>query len=125
LKFLSNSILTGSADAGQMILRAHDFLKPTGLLYIVLPLSCVNNSRYLTHERFQAMLASCGFGKVIKQHDSAKLTYWIIERTRESGWDGTVFRKEEVLAGVKRNNFAILVKWLEEVEAEEEQQESS
>lgn len=114
MQSIARAIACIDALTGQMILRAHDFLTPTGLLYIVLPLSCVNNSRYLTADRLRAMLASCGFEKVVAQHDSPKLTYWLVQRTRESGWDGTTWRKEEVRAGVKRNNFCIQVKWLEE-----------
>lgn len=80
-------------------------------LYIVLPLACLNNSRYLTHKHFKSMLRSFGFGAVLKQHDSAKLSYWLLQRDgAEAGWDGQTFKKAEIRAGVKRNNFAIVKK---------------
>ena len=97
-----------------MILRAHDFLTHDGLLFIVLPLPCLSNSRYLSHALFRTMLNSLGFGKVIAQHDSLKLTHWLVQRTEVRGWDGTCFKKTEVRGGVERNNFCIVVKWPEE-----------
>ncbi|KAI9600729.1 hypothetical protein H4Q26_000520 [Puccinia striiformis f. sp. tritici PST-130] len=64
---------------GEMIKRARKFLKPTGKLFIVLPLACLNNSRYLDFERFKMILNYLGF-KTIKQHNSSKLTYWLLEK---------------------------------------------
>ena len=89
-----------------MIKRTHSFLKPTGLLYIVLPLPCLTNSRYLNHERWTAILATLGFAPV-RQHDSAKLTFWLLKRTHAP--DTKVWKREEVRGGVHRNNFTIVV----------------
>lgn len=69
------------------------------------------NSRYLTHQHFTKMLSSFGFGTLLKQHDSAKLSYWLLQRDGpDAGWDGTEFKKKEIRSGVKRNNFAITMK---------------
>jgi len=90
-----------------MIKRTHSFLKPAGLLYIVLPLPCLTNSRYLNHERWTGILATLGFTPV-RQHDSAKLTFWLLKRTHAAS-DGRLWKREEVRAGVHRNNFTIVV----------------
>ncbi|TPX72346.1 hypothetical protein SpCBS45565_g00430 [Spizellomyces sp. 'palustris'] len=37
---------------GALLVRTRDHVTDTGLLYIVVPLPCVLNSRYMTHERF-------------------------------------------------------------------------
>lgn len=80
-------------------------------LYIVLPRACIDNSRYLTAKHFKSMLASFGFSHILKQRDSAKLSYWLLQRDGEhAAWDGTVWRKKEVHPGLARNNFAITIK---------------
>lgn len=100
-----------------MLLHAHDYLLPTGYLYIVLPLPCLTNSRYLSHERFASILDSTGWD-VVRKHDSAKLTYWLVRRKEGEAakGDGEVWKREEVRSGVGRNNFLIVVKPATEVE---------
>ena len=105
---------------GDILLHAHSYLKPAGYLYLVLPLPCLTNSRYMTHERLEGILATTGWAKA-KQHDSAKLTYWLLKRS-EGERDGKVWKKEEVRKGVRRNNFCIVVgakEGEEDVEEEE------
>ncbi|KAF7295257.1 25S rRNA adenine-N(1) methyltransferase [Mycena indigotica] len=43
-------------DRGRMLSLAHRFLVPEGLLFLVLPLPCVSNSRYLTIDHLQLLL---------------------------------------------------------------------
>lgn len=100
------SVHPPTPHSAEMIRRTHAFLKPTGLLYIVLPLPCLTNSRYLNHDRWTAILATLGFAPV-RQHDSAKLTFWLLKRTHAP--DGKVWKREEVRGGVHRNNFTIVV----------------
>lgn len=95
-----------------MIRHAHSYLKPFGFLFIVLPLACVENSRYLDSDRFIKILESLGFVPV-KQHNSSKLTFWLTQR---SGLDGlgiiqkhVKWPKVEVRSGAMRNNFCIKV----------------
>ncbi|BGP39597.1 25S rRNA (adenine2142-N1)-methyltransferase [Rhodotorula kratochvilovae] len=95
-------------NRGHMLLHAHSYLTPRGYLYLVLPLPCLTNSRYLSHERLTALLASTGW-KTVKQHDSARLTYWLVQRTEE-GPDGKEWKREQVRKGASRNNFVIVVK---------------
>lgn len=102
-------------------MRAHEYLKrkSPGYLYVVLPLPCLTNSRYLNEDRFRSILKSTNW-EVIAQHDSPKLTYWFLRETKKDGserkGDGTVWKREECVGGVKRNNFCITVKPDEAIE---------
>ncbi|GAA6027745.1 hypothetical protein JCM8097_008013 [Rhodosporidiobolus ruineniae] len=102
------------ANRGHMLLHAHSYLRPSGYLYLVLPLPCLTNSRYLSPERLRLILTSTGWD-VAQQHDSAKLTYWLLRRS-QAGPDGQAWKRESVREGVSRNNFVIVVKPGEAVE---------
>ncbi|GAA6062207.1 hypothetical protein JCM10212_006488 [Sporobolomyces blumeae] len=111
-------------NRGHFLLRAHDYLRrapSSGYLYIVLPLPCLTNSRYMNHARFRSILASTGWTEV-KQHDSAKLTYWFVKESEPAGskGDGKAWKREEVVKGVERNNFCIVVKPDHDVERDVE-----
>ncbi|GAA5924738.1 hypothetical protein JCM3775_005458 [Rhodotorula graminis] len=95
-------------NRGHMLLHAHSYLTPRGYLYIVLPLPCLTNSRYLSHDRLTAILDSTGWD-VIRKHDSARLTYWLVRRS-ETGPDGVEWKREQVRTGAGRNNFCLVVK---------------
>ncbi|PWN25457.1 hypothetical protein BDZ90DRAFT_223231 [Jaminaea rosea] len=106
------------AKRGEALVRAHGYLKPEGMLYLVLPLACVANSRYLDHGRLQAILESCGWD-VLVNDDSARLTRWLLKRKEEVKggskarggpcWDGTQWKKEEIKVSKTANNFCIKV----------------
>ena len=92
---------------GRMIMRTKLFLVPRGILYIVLPLPCITNSRYLTHYRMVEIMLQMGF-VIIEKHFSAKLAYYVFRMDSNCETvQGIV--KIEVNFGVKRNNFAIIV----------------
>jgi 25S rRNA (adenine2142-N1)-methyltransferase len=96
-------------DRGRMLVHAHDYVKRQGgYLFVALPLACVDNSRYLDHARFRAILASCGWS-VVRQDDSARLTRWLCRQESKS-WDGVEWKKKEIKKGVKLNNFCIVVR---------------
>ncbi|TKY84913.1 hypothetical protein EX895_005993 [Sporisorium graminicola] len=115
---------------GEMLRHVHKYL-PTnpdvpGFCFLVLPLSCLTNSRYMNQSHLRSILDSLGFS-VLKQSDSAKLSRWLLQRKplaerQEAAakndnaavgagdeWDGTVFKKRELNPGNDRNNFAIVV----------------
>ncbi|UZJ56154.1 hypothetical protein CBS101457_005474 [Exobasidium rhododendri] len=95
-------------DRGRMLIHAHRFLKKGGHLALILPLACVNNSRYCTHERLEETLKSCGW-KVAHHDDSKSLTRYMFQETAKK-WDKKVWKKEEIKVGVHLNNFCIVVK---------------
>lgn len=105
---LTSVVADSLSPTGEMLRHAHKYLKPTGMLYIVLPLPCLVNSRYCTHDRFESILKSTGW-KTVRQHDSAKLTYFLCARIGDGRGDELVWKREEVRSGVHRNNFCIVV----------------
>lgn len=94
----------------EMLLHAHKYLLDEGFMFLVLPLQCLTNSRYMNQTHLKKILDSIGF-KVLKQSDSAKLSRWLLQRKpqEEAVWDGTVFKKRELNPGPERNNFAIVL----------------
>lgn len=107
------STFTFAANNGGRMLqlcRAHLHPRPSSMLFIVLPLPCVSNSRYTTVESFKQLVAAVGFKLVEEQwRPQGKVAYWLWR------WDGAVgdtstFRKKRLLNdGAGRNNFTILV----------------
>ena len=111
---------------GEMLMHAHHYLRPGGYVCLILPLACVTNSRYMTHEHLGALVRSAGF-TVERNEDSRRLTRWLLrqaaprnaspapahltlaEAARFRFWDGTPFKKRELVPGATRNNFCILL----------------
>lgn len=101
---------------GEMLLRITKFLKEPEnafdhkpLLFFVIPLPCVINSRYCNKEIMDAIFKNLGF-TCVRSYDSHKLAYWLLE------WHGSKavnfkFKsaKKEVRSGSKRNNFCIVL----------------
>jgi len=80
-------------------------------LFLVLPLPCVANSRYLDCERLETMMGSLGY-RLIKLKQSKKLFYslWQYDPGQQENWTGPKFFKKQELAGGKnRNNFCIVL----------------
>ncbi|WFD32736.1 25S rRNA (adenine(2142)-N(1))-methyltransferase [Malassezia sp. CBS 17886] len=109
------------AQRGAMLLHAHQYLHTGGYVYLVLPLACVQNSRYLTHDHLRAIVQSAGY-RVTRQEDSARLTRWLLQQVpssrapprtlqeaRDQFWDGCVYKKRELVPGTHLNNFCILM----------------
>jgi 25S rRNA (adenine2142-N1)-methyltransferase len=101
------------ASRGGMLARLPKFLEypDNGSMkrsvFLVLPLACVTNSRYLTEERLLYIMHILGF-QLAKQKMTSKLHYslWTLESmTRINGH--FQIKKEELRSGATRNNFAI------------------
>jgi len=73
-------------------------------LFVVLPLPCVENSRYLTMEHFLAIMASLGY-ELKESKQSKRMAYWLFQWT--GSMNETTWRKKIIRDGGKRNNFAI------------------
>ena len=103
------------AARGAMLRRIPDFLSIDSSeaasghlpsLFLVLPLPCVANSRYLTDGRLAEMMASLGFS-LIRVKKTSKLHYSLWKRERNDLVRSAAFKKEELRSGSSRNNFAI------------------
>ncbi|KTA97707.1 25S rRNA (adenine(2142)-N(1))-methyltransferase [Nakaseomyces glabratus] len=99
------------AERGQMCQRFSEFLFPPtsdvpSYVFVVLPLPCVNNSRYMTIDHFTMIMDSLGY-ELIRSHTSHKLFYCLLRLShRESK---RKFQKKEINPGPGRNNFAIVI----------------
>ncbi|KAF7592601.1 hypothetical protein BBP40_012688 [Aspergillus hancockii] len=101
---------------GEMLKRCAAFLRKISLpgsslytprLFLVLPIACVKNSRYLTESRLQDILSSMGF-VLAKTKETSKLIFHLWEHSQN--FEPKFFKKETLRPGKTRNNFAIVVK---------------
>ena len=93
------------AKRGLMLTIAKHHIRLGGFLYIVLPLACVANSRYFSHDFFSSIIQSLNYS-IVSHHFSKKLAYYLLRLESRDGSMKT-FPKRELLAGSKRNNFCI------------------
>ncbi|RFU71838.1 hypothetical protein TARUN_10425 [Trichoderma arundinaceum] len=105
---------------GAMLLRTLSFLNTDigstitteplfPCLFVVLPRSCVDNSRYFTDERFDELMAALGYTRV-RSKKTQKLAYSLWRRVAGAARAGLTFPKQEVNPGKTRNNFVITLK---------------
>ena len=101
------------ASRGAMLARLPNFLENSthgsimSSLFLVLPLACVANSRYLTEEKLSHIMHALGF-YLSQRKTTSKLYYslWTFEPlTRRNSH--LQIKKEELRSGAMRNNFAI------------------
>ncbi|GJJ77270.1 25S rRNA (adenine2142-N1)-methyltransferase [Entomortierella parvispora] len=101
------------AQRGQILRHSTQFLVPgTGLLYLVLPLPCIQNSRYMDHELLVDMMDSIGYSTVVDHHFAKKLAYYVfkLDARPSGGKKGTKpFPKKMRHDKPNRNNFCIVL----------------
>jgi len=85
--------------------KTTDALFPS--LFLVLPKPCVNNSRYMTENHLEVMMATLGFSKA-KHKLSAKLYYSLWTYDSKEAEETRRFPKMELNPGKNRNNFCVL-----------------
>lgn len=80
-------------------------------LFLVVPLPCVTNSRYMTHEHMLSMMASIGYTKCIHHHFSNKLAYYLFELVQKPSTRSICWKKKILPGrdGGARNNFCIVI----------------
>lgn len=106
---------------GDMLRRTTQFLRrpsraspdgegPFPSLFLVLPRSCVLNSRYCTEERLEQIMSSLGYSRV-ESKTTQKLVYclWVLGSQAPSSQQQE-FPKKELNPGPTRNNFTIVLK---------------
>lgn len=89
---------------GEMIQRFRHFLNPDGYLFIVLPLSCLTNSRYCDMDLFVNIMQTQGF-KERERHEAKKLVYLCFKLVGQPV--KTSFPKRKIHDGKTMNNFCI------------------
>lgn len=94
--------------------RTHHEMLPA--LFLVLPLPCVDNSRYLTPKRLIEIMASLGYTQTkVKNTNKLYYTLWLYQAGAEGQLDRkvrkrkSIFKKEELRSGKDRNNFSIVL----------------
>lgn len=106
-----------AAARGAMLARLPEFLSrqerdSTPLLsccFLVLPLSCISNSRYLTEEKLGRIMHSLGFVPTrVKKTTALYYSLWKFDTSRSVM--KASFKKEELRSGGSRNNFAIVLR---------------
>eukprot|EP00727_Mastigamoeba_balamuthi_P011169 m51a1_g6675 hypothetical protein (265) ;mRNA; r:210064-210906 len=97
------------AKRGQMLLRARDLAQEDGgIVIVVLPRACFDNSRYMTHGLFEEMCAKLGLS-VVQTSSSPKLAFYVLRRVPGGTDAAGEFPKRLIRTGTKRNNFSIVL----------------
>lgn len=78
-------------------------------LFVVLPRSCVDNSRYFTDAKFDELMAALCYTRV-RSKKTQKLAYSLWRRVAGVVKEGLAFPKQEVNPGKTRNNFVMTLK---------------
>jgi len=112
-----------AAGRGEMLRRTTKFLHhhgaasfttgvdmPSSLpcLFVVLPLPCLTNSRYMTHDHFVSIMNSLGYD-LLERHESQKLSYTLFRWNSDKQDTKKTFKKVEINPGRTRNNFAVVM----------------
>ncbi|PRP74461.1 hypothetical protein PROFUN_06590 [Planoprotostelium fungivorum] len=95
---------------GKMLMKSCSLLKMGGHCALVLPLPCVENSRYCSDEILGEIMDKLGMEQKT-EHKSKKLVYTFYEKTKETPTESNMsglFARKIVRKGEERNNFAIL-----------------
>ncbi|KAG0271962.1 hypothetical protein BGZ95_000167 [Linnemannia exigua] len=109
---------------GEILRHSVRFLVPgTGLLYLVLPLPCIDNSRYMDHELLVEMMAALGYTTLVSHHLAKKLAYYAFrldsvfpgdkdssrKGSNKKGANQLMFPKKMRHDKPNRNNFCIVL----------------
>lgn len=105
-----------------MLRLARSWIRPRrGLLFLVVPSPCVQNSRYLDRDRLEAILSLVGLDIVQERiKPGGKLAYFLCQRNddteesiqnrcQRSVLPSEFTTKTELRGGASRNNFCVLL----------------
>lgn len=97
-------------ERGDMCKRFSQFLKDDGFLFIVLPLPCLNNSRYMNLDHFSSMMQALQY-KIVKSHTSSKLIYILLRQDSSLSLKAKQgsFPKKKLQDKPGMNNFSIVI----------------
>lgn len=95
-----------------MLRLAHDHLKPkaTSMFFLVLPLPCVENSRYLDRSTLIQLMGDIGFELLRERYKgTGKVGYWLWVWRKSRSYGNRWSKKVVVNSGDRRNNFSVLL----------------
>ncbi|KAF2012858.1 hypothetical protein BU24DRAFT_435202 [Aaosphaeria arxii CBS 175.79] len=109
--------VSDAVGRGEMLKRTTEFLRlqtsqpeaandALPLLFLVLPLPCVANSRYLNEQLLERIMTGLGY-QVLNKKNTNKLCYYLFKLT--GNVHGTKADKRKVRDGPSMNNFCIVV----------------
>ncbi|OMJ27984.1 25S rRNA [Smittium culicis] len=105
---------------GEMLRHSKRLLTPNGYLFLVLPLPCIDNSRYFDHSRLLQIASHLNF-TAVEFHHSNKLAYYLFQldsatpnssTTKSSNTNGNpnlAFPKKLLHNKKNMNNFTIVI----------------
>eukprot|EP00698_Gefionella_okellyi_P013094 TRINITY_DN3564_c0_g1_i2.p1 TRINITY_DN3564_c0_g1~~TRINITY_DN3564_c0_g1_i2.p1 ORF type:complete len:184 (-),score=26.74 TRINITY_DN3564_c0_g1_i2:292-843(-) len=92
---------------GEMLVRCRTMLKANGFLFLILPLACVSNSRFLTRESFQHLMTGLHF-ELVSVKESRKLVYYMFKLPlKPDHLSSCVVKRKVISDGAGKNNFSI------------------
>ena len=100
---------------GRMLIHTRNFLTLPSVqdrlhyLFLVVPLPCVTNSRYMTHTHLLDMMKSIGYTKCLHHHFSNKLAYYLFELTEKTNTRKVQWKKKVLEDGGGKNNFCVVI----------------
>lgn len=101
------------ATRGEMLLKTRQHLvsSPSSLLFLVLPLPCVQNSRYLSRGLLVQILKEVGY-ELVKERmkEGGKVGYWLFKWSQPATRTARTGRKRIICDGPGKNNFSIVLK---------------
>lgn len=91
---------------GDMLELCASHLKLEGILYLVLPLPCITNSRYFNNQKMIELMTMLGYD-LLKHHNSKKLAFYLFKRSREISTPQHFKKRLLNSDGPGKNNFTI------------------
>lgn len=92
---------------GDMLRRCRRLLRPGGLVFVVLPRKCLDNSQFCTVARFDQIMRSLGYEKQ-SYHTSPKLSFFMYKLC--GAGECRQFDRKAVRTGSKLNSFSICLR---------------
>ncbi|TMW62390.1 hypothetical protein Poli38472_009883 [Pythium oligandrum] len=108
---VSSMVINCVPDApsrGRMLQLYYEHLQPSGLLFLMLPLLCLRNSKFMTIKRFREILEAVGF-HIKETKDSPKVSFFCLEKLPDKQPSGKKFPQQMLVPGAKRNAFSVVL----------------
>ncbi|DBA00285.1 TPA: hypothetical protein N0F65_001480 [Lagenidium giganteum] len=94
---------------GKMLQMYYEHLKPSGHLFLMIPLLCLRHSKFMTYDRFCDILRAVGF-EIREKKDSPKVSFFCLQRASQAAPDTTKRFPQKLLnRGEKFNDFSVVL----------------